>query len=155
MIAAGLDRSILKGAVVGGAINAVINGGIQFWLLKDHAPVALSVDGIGNDVHTVFGAAVPLAVSLAMILTVIGHLTLKGPKRPFWPEMAWLTLRHGIFTFGLLVTLAVIWQRAMGSVTVSLTAAVLILAVVAGLVAGIVNYMTLRTSRVAKSGDEP
>ena len=90
-------QKILKGAIIGGIINAVINGAIQFYLLRDHAPVPLTVDGITNDTHTVFGSAVPLAVSLAMILTVIGYLTLKGVKRPFWPDVMWLTLKHGMF----------------------------------------------------------
>lgn len=142
------DQKILKGAIIGGVINAVINGAIQLYLLKDHAPVPLSVDGITNDAHTVFGAAVPLAVSLAMILTVIGYTTLKEAKRPFWPDVLWLTLKHGIFAFGLIVSGAVLWQRVMGSVSVSLVMAASILSVVAGLVAGMINYMTIHASRL-------
>lgn len=142
------DQKILRGAITGGLINAVINGAIQLYLLKDHAPVPLSVDGITNDAHTVFGAAVPLAVSLAMILTVIGYLTLKEAKKPFWPDVLWLTVKHGLFAFGLIVSGAVIWQRVMGSVSVSLVMAAAILAVVAGLVAGMINYMTIHASRL-------
>ena len=102
---------ILKGAVLSGIINAVINGGIQWYLLADSADLPLTVDGITNEETTVFGAAVPLAVSLAMILTF-----------------------------------AVLWQRVMGSVLVSLPAAVLILGLVAGLVSAMVNYMTIRAA---------
>ena len=143
-----INQKILKGAIVGGVINAVINGVIQLYLLRNHAPVPMTVDGITNDSHTVFGAAVPLAVSLAMILTVIGYLTLKEAKRPFWPDALWLTLKHGMFAFGVIVSGAVIWQRVMGSVSVSLLLAAGILSVVAGLTAGVVNYMTIKASKL-------
>lgn len=144
------DHKVLKGAIIGGLINAIINGAIQLYLLKDHAPVPLSVDGITNDAHTVFGAAVPLAVSLAMILTVIGYLTLKEAKKPFWPDVLWLTVKHDLFAFGLIVFGAVVWQRVMGSVSVSLIMAAAILSVVAGLVAGMINYMTIYASRLSR-----
>lgn len=135
---------IRRGAIVGGLVNAVINGVIQFWLLHDQALIPLTVDGITNDQQTVFGTAVPLAVSLAMILTVIAHFTLKAPKRPFFPDMLWLTFKHGIFAFGLIVSGAVVWQRLMGTVSVPLTTAVLLLAVIAGIVSAVVNEMTIR-----------
>ncbi|NJN63987.1 MAG: hypothetical protein HC882_03320 [Acidobacteria bacterium] len=38
------------------------------------------------------------------------------------------------------------WQRIFGSIMVSLAAAVAILAIVAGLVAAIVNHMTIRAA---------
>ena len=81
-----------------------------------------------------------------MILTVIAYLTLKAPKRPFWPTVLWLTIKHGLFVFGLIVSLAVVWQRTMGTVSVSLLPALIILSTIAGLVAGAVNFMTIRAS---------
>lgn len=140
------NSKILRGAVVTGVINALINGVIQLFFLWGHTPIPLSVDAITNDANTVLGAAVPLAVTLAMILTVIAYLTLKAPKRPFLPSGLWLTIKHGVFTFGLVVLAAVIWQRLMGTVSVSLITAVIVLAVIAGLVAGVVNFMTIRAS---------
>lgn len=140
------DARILRGAVVGGVVNGLINGAIQLYLLWGHAPIPLSVDAITNDADTVFGAAVPLAVTLAMILTVIAYLTLKAPKRRFLPGVLWLTIKHGVFTFGLIVAGAVVWQRLMGTVYVSLTSAVVLLVLVAGLVAGAVNYMTIHAA---------
>ena len=137
---------IIQGAALNGAINAGINGVIQIFMLWGLAPIPLSVDGITNDSHTVLGSAVPLAVTLAMILTVVAYKTLKAPKRPFMPSVLWLTFKHGMFAFGVCVTGAVIWQRVVGTVPVSLTTAVLVLAVIAGLVAGVVNYMTIRAS---------
>ena len=142
------NATILRGAVTGGVINGLINGAIQWFLLRGHAPIPLTVDAITNDQDTVLGAAVPLAVTLAMILTVIAYLTLKAPKRRFWPDVLWLTIKHGVFAFGVIVSAAVAWQRVVGTVPVSLATAVMVLAGVAGLVAGVVNYMTIHASRL-------
>ena len=140
------NADILRGSVVSGIANAFINGAIQWFLLRGKAPIPLSVDGIANDQHTVLGTAVPLAVSIAMILTVVAYMTLKQPKRAFMPHVLWLTLKHGIFTFGLVVAGAVVWQKFMGSVPVSLATAVVVLGVVAGIVGGVINFMTIRAS---------
>lgn len=140
------SATILRGAIIGGAINAVINGAIQWYLLRGETQIPLSVDGITNDTHTVLGAAVPLAVSLAMILTAIAYFTLKAAKRPFFPHVLWLTIKHGVFAFGLIVSTAVVWQRTMGTVNVSLATAVIVLGLVAGLVTVMVNVMTIRAS---------
>jgi hypothetical protein len=137
---------LLKASVINGAINAAINGAIQFFMLRGHGPVALTADAISTTEHTVLGSAVPLAVSLAMILTAVTHLTMKGPKPPFFPGVFWLTLKHGFFAFGVVVTAAVVWQRALGTVEVSVGGAVVILGIIAGLVAAAVHYMTTLAS---------
>ena len=137
---------ILQGAVTTGISNAVINGGIQWFLLRDQVVIPLSVDGITNDQQTFVGTAVPLAVSSAMILTVVAYLLLKAPKRRFLPDVLRLTVKHGVFAFGLTVSGAVVWQRLMGSVPVSLATAVIVLGVVAGLVGGVIQFMTFRAS---------
>jgi hypothetical protein len=138
--------TLLKGAVITGLANAVINGGIQAYLMGGHGPVALSVDTIGSSEHTVLGTAVMLATMLAMILTAIGHLTLKVPKRPFLPDGLWLVIKHGLFAFGAVVALAVLWQRFAGTIVVGVPVAVVVLGVVAGIVAAAVNYMTIVAS---------
>lgn len=69
-----------------------------------------------------------------MILTVVSYLLLKAPKRRFMPDVLWLTVKHGLFAFGLSVSGAVVWQRLMGTVPVSLATAVVLLGVGAGLV---------------------
>lgn len=140
------DHRIVKGALVAGLMNGAINGVIQFFLLRHHASIPLSVNDITNDIQTIFGTSVPLAVSLAMILTIVGYLTLKGLKRPFWPDALWLTIKHGIFAFGAIVSGAVLWQRVMGSVPLSLVAAVVTLSLIAAVVAAVVNYMTIKAS---------
>lgn len=137
---------ILRGAAIGGITNGIINGAIQYFMLRGDASIPLTVNGIINDEHTVLGAAVPLAVVLAMILTVIAHLTLKAPKKPFIPQALWLTIKHGLFIFGVIVSTAVIWQRVMGSMHVSLMTAVVVLGLIAGFVAAVINYMTIKAS---------
>lgn len=141
-----MPTEIAKGALLTGVLNAVINGAIQAWLLAGSGPLPLTVDGIANDAHTVFGAAVPLAVSLAMILTAVAYLAVKHRKPPFYPTFLWMTVKHGFFALGVIVTFAVLFQRIFGSISVSSWAAVVILGLVAGVVAAIVNYMTIRAS---------
>lgn len=136
-------NDILKGALLSGVINAVINGAIQAFLLRGTGQIALSVDSIGADTHTVLSAAVPLAVSLAMILTAVAYLTVKVPKQPFWPTVAWLIVKHGLFAFGAIVAAAVVWQRLAGTVEVGVATAVVVLAITAGIVSAIVNFMTI------------
>ncbi len=138
------QSEILKGALVGGLINAVINGAIQYFILRgSDGPIPLSVDSIATDTHTLLGSSVPLAVSLAMILTAVAHWTTKGVKKPFFPTTLWLVIKHGLFTFGLVVAGAVMWQRLMGTIDVSLATAVVFLGIVAGVVSAIINYMTI------------
>lgn len=134
---------LLRSALLSGAINAVINGAIQAYLLRGKGPIPISVDSISAGTETVLSAAVPLAVSLAMILTAVAHWTLKGPKKPFFPTTLWLVIKHGLFAFGAVVAASVLWQRAAGTVEVSVGTAVVLLAVVAGIVSVVVNYMTL------------
>lgn len=139
---------ILTGALITGMFNAVINGTIQAFTLYNHAPVALSMDSISSSGLSVLGSAVPLAVNMAMVLTAVSYFTLKASKRRFFPTVAWLIIKHGFFTFGIVVTAAVIWQRFFGTITVSLTVAVLVLACISGMVAAVVNYATIRSALV-------
>lgn len=137
------DRSPLwRAALMNGAINAVINGVIQAWLLRGQGPIQLSADSIGATEQTVLSGAVPLAVSLAMILTAIGWLGLMPPKRPFVPDTLWLIVKHGLLAFGAVVAAAVVWQRLVGSVAVSVPVAVVVLGVIAGVVAAAVSLLT-------------
>lgn len=138
------SSQILKGALLSGVINAVINGAIQYFILRGHeGPIPVSVDAISTDTHTVLGSSVPLAVSLAMILTAVSHWTFKAAKKPFFPTTLWMVIKHGLFAFGTIVAGAVVWQRAMGTIEVGLATAVVFLGIVAGVVAAVVNYMTL------------
>jgi hypothetical protein len=134
---------VLKGAAIGGIINAVINGTIQARQLAGSGPIPLSVDSIAAGTDTVLAAAVPLAVSVAMMLTGVAYATIKVPRKPFVPTGLWLLVKHGIFAFGAVVTLAVLWQAVAGTVEVSKATAVVLLGLIAGTVAVVVNYMSI------------
>jgi hypothetical protein len=142
-IASAADLSALRrAAVLNGVINAVINMAIQALLLRGKGPIPLTADAISSTDHTVLSGAVPLAVSLAMILTAIGWMTTKGTKRRFFPHIVMLILKHGFLAFGVVVSGAVIWQRLAGTVSVSVPVAVVVLGLIAGLVAAAVHYFT-------------
>ena len=141
---------LLKGAALTGVINAVINGGIQYFFLKGHSSIPISVDSITNTTKTVLGTAVMLAITLSIILTLVAYFGIKGKKAAFFPTTFLLTLKHGFVTFGILTSLAVVWQKYVGTVEVSLVSALIIIGVIAGLVSGFVNYFTLKESVISE-----
>lgn len=135
---------LLKGAIITGIINAIINGGIQYFFLKGNEVIPISVDSITNNDQTVLGTAVMLAITLSIILTLVAYFGIKGAKASFFPTTLWLTIKHGFFTFGVLTSLAVLWQKYIGTVDVSLVSALIIIGIIAGIVSGMVNYLTLK-----------
>ena len=143
-------QQLLKGAVITGIINAIINGGIQYFFLKDNDVVPISVDSITNDTATVLGTAVMLAITLSMILTLVAYFGIKEKKAAFFPTTFLLALKHGFVTFGILTSLSVVWQKYVGTVEVSLVSALIIIGVIAGLVSGFVNYFTLKESVISE-----
>lgn len=139
-------KELLKGALITGAVNS----GIQYFLLKGHAPIAISVDSITNTDHTVLGSAVALVITLSRISTIIGYFNIKVEKVAFYPTIFWLTIKHGFFTFGVVTSLAVLWQNYMGTVEVSLIFALVIIGVIASIVSGVINYLTLNKSVIVE-----
>lgn len=139
-------KELLKGALITGAVNS----GIQYFLLKGHAPIAISVDSITNTDHTVLGSAVALVITLSRISTIIGYFNIKVEKVAFYPTIFWLTIKHGFFTFGVVTSLAVLWQNYMGTVEVSLIFALIIIGVIASIVSGVINYLTLNKSVIVE-----
>ena len=136
--------TLLKGALISGVINGIINGGIQWFSFKKYDRIPVSVYSITNDTLTVLGNAVHLAITLAMILTFVAYFSIKKDKRPTWGKLIWLILKHGFFTFGVVTALSVLWQYYAGTVEVSPLAATVIVGLIAGVVAMAVNYLTLR-----------
>lgn len=135
--------AFLTGAMATGIINAIINGVIQWFQVRDKTEIFLTVDAISNTENTVLGGGVVLATSLAAILTLIGYFSVKSRnKPPFFPKAILITLRNAFFAFGFMVTVSILIQRFMGSITVSHLTATVIIALVAGFVASTVDYMT-------------
>ena len=79
-----LQSELLKGAMTTGFINALINGGIQYFFLKDKVAIAITVDSITSTEETVLGTAVVLAITLSMILTLVAYFGIKEKKSAFF-----------------------------------------------------------------------
>ncbi len=145
-----MKSKLMKGAVKTGVINAIINIVIQYFLLRGKATIPISVDSITNTTETVLGTAVMLAITLSVILTFIAYFSIKEKKISFFPNTVLLALKNGFVTFGILTSLAVLWQKYMGTVAVSLVVGIIIIGVIAGLVSGFVNYLTLKESIISE-----
>lgn len=136
-------EEMTKGAMVTGLINMVINGVIAWFGVRHAESILLTENQISSTEHTVFSGAVVTALSLAFILSSITYFTWKIPGKPaYFPTVFLICLRHTIFTFGLVVALAILIQRYAGSVPVSPFMAALITGLIAGATGGIVTYLT-------------
>lgn len=137
------SSGIGKAALFSGATNALINGIINWFQVKGKSELFLTVDSISTKEHTVMGGAVILATSLAIILTSIGYFTFKASnKPPYYPKAFYLTLKNAFFTFGILTTISILLQRFAGSISVTPLTAAITVAIIAGLVAGIIDFLT-------------
>ncbi len=142
---------IFKGSVVNGITNALINGLINLFQHHDEDTLFLTVDNISTGSQTVMGGAVILATTLAIILTSTSFLTLKTANKPaYFPHVFLLSLKNAFFVFGVLTAISVLWQRFIGSFLVTPIESAIIVAIVAGLVAGTIDYMT-KTNIKAKN----
>jgi hypothetical protein len=136
-------QNIRKGALFNGILNAIINGAIAWSAGQGMNSINLTVDAISTQEHTALSSAITTAVSLALILSIIGYFTIKlEHKPPFFPKALVLTLKNSLYTLGILVTLAIFIQRYFGSIPVNPGIAALITALVAGVTAGWVTYIT-------------
>ncbi len=136
---------IWKGALTGGVINAIINGLINWFQVKNLDSVLVTDNLISSEVHTLFSGAVPLAVSLAFILSGVAYATTKIPnKPPYFPRYFLKSLQYAFSAFGMVVTLGVLWQRGMGSVEISPVMAAVWAGIIAGIVAFAVNLMVVK-----------
>lgn len=139
-------HELQKGAIMGGAINALINGMINWFTLDKSHTLYLTGDAISSTAHTVFAGAVPLAVSLAFILSSIAYFTIKVPGKPaYFPGVFLMALKHSVYAFGIVTILGLLIQRMAGSVEVSHLAGAIVAGVIAGFTGGIVDFETKRS----------
>lgn len=139
-----MNRSqLLMGAWASGIINAFINGLINWFTMNKSQPLFLTQDRISSQMHTVFSSAVPLAVSLAFILSSIAFFTIKQQEKPsYFPKVFFMALKHSIYAFGVVTILGLILQRFAGQIEVSYAAGAIIAGIIAGITAGLVDYET-------------
>jgi hypothetical protein len=134
---------LLHGAVISGGINAVINGIIHWFQVKGQPLISITADSISTKEHTVMGSAIILAFTLSAIIACISWFTFKGSAKPkFFPGGVLLILKNAFLLFGLFVTLAILWQRIVGTVEVTPLTAAVVVGMIAGLVAGLTDYLT-------------
>jgi hypothetical protein len=134
---------ILMGAWASGIINAFINGLINWFTMDKSEPLYLTQDSISSQMHTVFSSAVPLAVSLAFILSSIAYFTIKLEGKPsYFPKVFFMAIKHSIYAFGLVAIIGLILQRFAGQVEVSYASGAIFAGIIAGITAGLVDYET-------------
>lgn len=137
------SHHLLKGAVITGILNALINGIINWFQVRQQDSILITADAISNREHTVMGSAVMLALMLSVIIASIAWFTMKDPVKPkFFPGVFLLILKNALFLFGTFVTVAILWQRYAGSVEVTPITAAILTGVFAGIVAGMTDYLT-------------
>ena len=129
--------------MVGGSINAIING-VAYWSkVKGEASILLTEDAISSTTQTVFSGAVPTMTSLAFIGSCISYFTLKNKaKPPFFPKAFLRAMKNSVFAFGVITIFALLLQRFAGSISVSPIQATLLTAVISGMVSMTVDYLT-------------
>jgi len=138
-------EDIAQTAISTGVLNALINGIINWFMVRGKTELFLTADSISSKENTVLGGAVILATSLAIILTSIGYFTFKSAKKPpYFPKGFMLTLKNAFFTFGVITSLSILLQRFAGSIAVAPISSAIIVAFIAGLVAGIIDYLTIK-----------
>jgi hypothetical protein len=143
--------AILKGSLLVGVINAIINS-LQYWfsMAKDYPTIFLTQNSISSDIPTVFSKAVPVAVSLCFFVTSITFWTTKMPdKPPYFPGYFLKALKHCVFAFGLVTIFAILFQKYMGSIEVSHATATIVTGLIAGMITVLVDFET-KTSMLEK-----
>lgn len=143
----------LKAAAIPATINAVINGFIAYNTHGGRDAVPVTVDAISSAEATVGSEAAMIALTLAVILTTItAVITRKGVQRrhpeerlaPWFPTVPLIALQNALMMFGATVVGAVLWQRLVGTVTVSPPVAALLVALFAALATVFVHVRTTR-----------
>jgi hypothetical protein len=136
---------IIKASLIQAATNTVINAAINYFMVRGkdvHYITADSITASGSD--TVIGHSVFLAVSLAVIFTLLGFKSL----RPVLPNVTWgqvipTAVKNGIYAFGLVIIFGVLWQRVFPDLTIGTVGAALIAGGIAGVASGVTNYTTV------------
>jgi len=146
----------VKDAAIPAAINAVIDGMIAYSSHGGRNAVPISVDSIASTEATVGSEAAMIALTLAVILTLItAAIFRKGVaarhpearelvSRPLFPSVVGIALQNALMLFGATVVAAVLWQRTVGTVMVVPAIAAGLVALFAGLVTVVVDLRTRR-----------
>lgn len=140
------ETGLLKDALIGGSINALING-ISNWFSVDRSePILLTQNLVSSDTQTVFSGAVTLSVSLAFVISSITFFSTRIPgKPPYFPKVFLLALKHCAYAFGLVTIAGLLLQRFAGSIEVNPLLSAIITGLIAGCVGTIVSLETRKS----------
>ncbi len=146
----------LADSAVGAVINGVINGAISWSAFKTSASVPLSMDSIGSPGITALGNAATMVFALTLIITCITFFVFRRSARKsgaapaalvsmsFLPTGLRIATANTLLMFGAFVAAAVLWQRFVGTVSVSPLVATLVVAFMA---MAATAFAELRTKR--------
>lgn len=147
--------AILQQAAIAATCNAAINGVKAWYAFRGEPAIALTLDSITGGSQSVLGVAVGSAFGLGLVGTMITFFTFRGAARKkgialqrelrFWPPYVLLMLKNAIFVFGVLIMLAVLFQRTVGTIEVSAGAAAAVTAAIAFAVTLYTSLATMET----------
>jgi len=138
------QNDIVKTSLIQAGVNTVINGVINYFMVRGKDVHLITADSItaGND--TVIGHSIFGAMLLAVIFTLLGF----NSQRRHLPGVTWgqvgrLAVKNAIYAFGLMVILGVLWQKMFPNVSIGTIGAATVAGLIAGAVSGITHYSTL------------
>jgi hypothetical protein len=143
-------------ALLPAAFSGLINAVTAWFDFRGEPSIPLSVDNISSTQVTVWSHGVSLAFSLGIVLTCIGVLKFRKTavkqepavaplvNRAFFPFVLGLALQNAFMLFGILVVVAVLWQRLAGTVHVSSAVAAILVGALAMAVAAVTEIRTKR-----------
>jgi hypothetical protein len=137
-------NEIIKASLIQAGVNTVINGIINYFMIRGKDTHLITADSITSGGDTVIGHAVFTAVILAIIFTLLGFNAHRQQlPNVTWPQAGRLAVKNAIYAFGLIVILGVLWQKLFPNVTIGTIGAALIAGLIAGAVSGITHSSTL------------
>lgn len=146
------ENIIIKSAIGTGIANTIINGFITWFTFKGMESVPFSVDKISNNEVTVFGSIFPVIIGLTLILGIITYFTFKKTavkenlaplaviNKPFYPHILKFIFGRMFSAIGLIMIIAVFWQRILGTIHVNAISATVIVGIAAGLSSAFIAY---------------
>lgn len=137
-------QDIVNASLIQAGVNTVINGVINYSLIRGQDTHLITADSITSGSDTVIGHSVFTAVLLAVIFTLLGFNSHRKHLRGVpWGRVGWLALQNAIYAFGLMILLGVLWQKLFPNVSIGTLGAAAIAGAIAGAVSGITNFSTL------------
>lgn len=138
------QNDIVKASLIQAGVNTVINGVINYFMVRGKDAHLITADSITSGSDTVIGHSIFTAALLAVIFTLLGF----NSQRKHLPGVTWgqvgrLAVQNAIYAFGLMIILGVLWQKFFPNVSIGTIGAAAIAGLIAGAVSGITNYSTL------------